>query len=188
VKPTIENESFLRRFHRLKTEARQPSPETEPSVAQVPVEATAQTDDSPPPPGDDDMPPVETLGFDSDFTGFLSPRVSEGLRKVALRKLFHAAELNVVDGLDEYAEDFTRFEALGDIVTSDMRHQIELAAKREAEQLKQRLLDGDGATEEPAIAATTETASEAQASDTPAEPDAVSPEYTAVRTTDPAEQ
>lgn len=86
---------------------------------------------------DEDMPPIESLTVDSDYADFLSPGVSEGLRKLALRKLFHGEAFNIRDGLDEYDDDFTQFEKLGDIVTSDMRHQIELEAQRKAEQLLQ---------------------------------------------------
>jgi hypothetical protein len=93
-----------------------------------------------PPLTDKDMPPIESLGEDDDFSGFLSPEISEKLRKVALRKLFHGAGFNVRDGLDDYDDDFTVFEPLGDIVTADMRHQQEMlerkaraAAEKEAE-------------------------------------------------------
>ena len=79
---------------------------------------------------DEDMPPIDSLDENSDYSGFLSPGVSEGLRRRALRKLFMSAVFNVRDGLDDYDEDFTNFEALGDIVTSDMRHQAEAEAER----------------------------------------------------------
>ena len=79
---------------------------------------------------DDDMPSLESLDENSDYSGFLSPGVSEGLRRRALRKLFMSAVFNVRDGLDDYDEDFTNFEALGDIVTSDMRHQAEAESER----------------------------------------------------------
>lgn len=79
---------------------------------------------------DEDMPPIGSLDENSDYSGFLSPGVSEGLRRRALRKLFLSAVFNVRDGLDDYDEDFTNFEALGDIVTSDMRHQAEAEAER----------------------------------------------------------
>ena len=85
------------------------------------------------PPTDADMPPVDSLTPDSDYTGFLSPGVSDALRKRALKKLFLSEVFNVRDGLDEYDDDFTQFEKLGDIVTADMRHQLEMQARREAE-------------------------------------------------------
>lgn len=84
---------------------------------------------------DDDMPDLKTMTADSDYTGFMSPGVSEKLRKLALRKLFHSEGFNIRDGLDEYDGDYTQFETLGNIITSDMRHEIELDAKRKAEQM-----------------------------------------------------
>lgn len=90
---------------------------------------------------DEDMPPIDSLGEDDDFSGFLSPEVSDKLRKVALRKLFHGAAFNVRDGLCEYDEDYTSFEPLGDIVTADMRHQQEMLERkaREAAEREQEL-------------------------------------------------
>ena len=79
---------------------------------------------------DADMPPIESLDEDSDYSGFLSPGVSEELRRRALRKLFFSAAFNVRDGLDDYDDDFTSFEALGDMVTADMKHQKEVEAER----------------------------------------------------------
>ena len=87
---------------------------------------------------DADMPSLDTLDESSDYSGFLSPGVSDRLRKRALRKLFATAVFNVRDGLDDYDEDFTWFEPLGDMVTSDMKHQAEVAERRrlEAEEAK----------------------------------------------------
>ena len=83
------------------------------------------------------MPDIEGLTADSDYTDFLSPGVSEALRKLALRKLFRSEVFNICDGLDDYDDDYTQFKILGSTVTSDMRHQIELKAQRMAEQLLQ---------------------------------------------------
>ena len=79
---------------------------------------------------DQDMPPLESLDENSDYSGFLSSGVSEALRRRALRKLFSSAVFNIPDGLDDYDDDFTSFAALGDIVTSDMKHQAEMEAER----------------------------------------------------------
>ena len=78
-----------------------------------------------------ELPPIESLDDDSDYSMFMSPEVDEGLKKIALRKLFKAPFFNVVDGLNDYDEDFTTFEALGDIVTSDMKFHEE---RKKAEQ------------------------------------------------------
>ncbi len=82
---------------------------------------------------DADMEPVEGLTENSDFSKFMSPGVSDELRNLALRKMFQAPFFNIRDGLDEYDEDYTSFEKLGDIVTADMRHQIDMEAKRKLE-------------------------------------------------------
>jgi hypothetical protein len=92
---------------------------------------------------DADMPDIETLNEDSDFSGFMSEGVSDELRNLALRKLFRAPVFNIRDGLDEYDEDYTYFEKLGDIVTCDMKHHIEMKEKklREAEALEAQALE-----------------------------------------------
>ena len=95
---------------------------------------------------DADMPDIATLGDDDDYSGFLSPGVSEALRNKALKRLFMSSQFNVLDGLNDYDEDFTDFEALGDIITSDMRHRMEMQvekAKLEAEQKANQLLQDE---------------------------------------------
>ena len=94
---------------------------------------------------DADMPPVESLHADSDFSGFLSPGVSEELRKLALRKMFALPSFQIRDGLDDYDDDFTVYEPLGDTVTNDpwthrqkrLADEKEAAEKAEAERLSQ---------------------------------------------------
>ena len=145
-------ESFLGRFHRRKTEARL-AESTPPEAIASDATLAVVTDAAPEPvseaePTDADMPPLESLSADSDYTGFLSPKVSESLRRAALRKLFHGSVFNVIDELDDYAEDFTTFEALGDIITADMRHQLEVEAKKQAEAVKQALLEDDHEADE----------------------------------------
>ena len=95
---------------------------------------------------DADMPAIDTLTENSDFSGFMSSGVSDELRNLALRKLFAAPDFNIRDGLDEYDEDYTYFEKLGDIVTADMKHRIEL---EEAE--KQEKLAAEESLEEPVV-------------------------------------
>ena len=84
---------------------------------------------------DADMPDVDSLDEASDFSPFMSPGVSDELRNLALRKLFQAPVFNICDGLDEYDDDFTTFEKLGDIVTADMKHQIEMQQQKLREKL-----------------------------------------------------
>ncbi len=74
---------------------------------------------------DADMPDIDTLDEQSDFSGFLSEKVSEHLRRKALQKLFHLPEFNIRDGLNEYDEDYSKFIPLGDTVTYQMKQFIE---------------------------------------------------------------
>ena len=93
---------------------------------------------------DADMPDIEELDEKSDYSGFLSPGVSDQLRKLALRKLFRSEKFNIRDGLDDYDDDFRNFAALGDIITCDMKHQQELAEQREQQrQAEEELAQSD---------------------------------------------
>ena len=126
-------EPFLARWSRRKCEAREQGEGAR--EAESPPASSAPEPPAEPVPRvltDADMPPLDSLRFDDDWSGFLSPGVSEQLRGEALRRLFSSPELNVTDGLDSYSGDYTAFEALGDTVTADMRHRIE------------RLLDATG--------------------------------------------
>jgi hypothetical protein len=96
---------------------------------------------------DEDMPALESLTQDSDYSIFLAPKVSEQLRTVALRKLFHMPCFNKICLCAEYAEDYTSYEPLGEIVTHDMRQAIEREAQRLAEAVRS---SGDGAKQAPA--------------------------------------
>ena len=87
---------------------------------------------------DADMPDIEALDEESSYADFLSSGVSEALRRKALRKLFHAATFNTCDGLDDYAEDYTTFEKLGDVLTADMRHRMEMEEARKQAESPQR--------------------------------------------------
>ncbi|MCP4407531.1 MAG: DUF3306 domain-containing protein [Gammaproteobacteria bacterium] len=133
------DEGVLSRWSRLKSQAER--------TAEVPISQGADTDRTvpnhfkEPVPGehktDADMPPIDSLGEHSDYSGFFSPKVSEELRRLALRKLFHTAKFNITDGLDDYDEDFRSFEALGDLVTADMRYHLERTAEQVEENAKQ---------------------------------------------------
>jgi len=166
-------ESVLKRWSRRKHQANRRPPATpdnaeEPASAEAPAEpsdtADAPTADSPAPepdvPGEADLPDPASLDSDSDFTAYLSRRVSHSVRRAALRRLFSAPEFNVRDGLDDYDEDYTQFQALGNTVTAHMRHQAERLRDREHQRTE---------AEEGTEAGTSDTA-EAPAPDNTSEP------------------
>ncbi len=129
---TEEREAFLRRWARRKAAANAEAVQTaEPDAqARQPASPPPSTEPAPPPKTDADMPPLESINENSDVSDFFSSGVSDHLRQTALRRLFHLPKFNVVDGLDDYADDFTSFAALGDIITADMRHRLEMEKER----------------------------------------------------------
>ena len=77
-----------------------------------------------------ELPPIESLGEDSDYSAFLAADVPADLQRKALRKLFQSPKFNVRDGLDDYDLDFSSPEPLGDIVTAEMRHRLRAELER----------------------------------------------------------
>ena len=128
------DENFLSRWSRRKQEVKS-GELSEPEQSLQTADELPDAQEEAPPLTDEDMPPIESLTEDSDYSGFMSPGVSEELRQTALRKLFSSAAFNVVDGLDDYDEDFTSFAKLGEIVTADMRFQMEQEARKKMEEL-----------------------------------------------------
>ncbi len=163
------DESALERWSRRKEMARQGTPLPDPDEAAGDLEAGVEKRDpvAVSEPGDradaEDvmagppaLPPLESLGEDSDYSAFMASEVSPDLRRQALRKLFHSAKFNVRDGLDDYDLDYTNPEPLGNIVTAEMRRRI----LREIERLAET--EDEAAEETVAIAAG---AAEAEAPD-----------------------
>ena len=123
-----ESRSFYARWSRRKMESK-----TDLDIVEESVSSEQNADEEPAVPAltDADMPALETLHDDSDYSGFLSPKVSDKLREIALRKLFHSKAFNIVDGLDDYDDDFITALPLGDNVTAEKRHQAEVKLQKE---------------------------------------------------------
>jgi len=81
-----KKEAFLARWSRLKQE--QP-PEKAPETPKP------------------DLPPVDKLTPESDFKGFMHPKVEDALRRVALKKLFSDPHFNIPDPYEAYSGDWT---------------------------------------------------------------------------------
>lgn len=124
-------EPFFKRWARRKAEARAPGEAAPPPVAtkpEVPAEQEAAAASEPV-----ELPPLESLGEDSDYSAFLAPGVDPALRRQALRQLFRAPKYQVIDSLDPFRADFSNYTGLGDIVTADMRYHAERLLKKELE-------------------------------------------------------
>jgi len=66
------------------------------------------------------LPPVESLGVDSDFTGFFKPKVDEGLKRQALKRLLRDPRFNVMDGLDTYIDDYSQPDPIAPEIVREM--------------------------------------------------------------------
>lgn len=139
------DEPFLERWSRRKANVKagvdvEADPPAGDVAAQAPVpEEPAQA------PVAVELPDLDSLDGDSDYSAFMSPGVDADLRRKALRKLFSSPKFNVCDGLDDYCDDYTKFEGLGDIVTADMKYHIERIARAAAKALEEAG-QGDEAT------------------------------------------
>ncbi|MEJ2515627.1 MAG: DUF3306 domain-containing protein [Gammaproteobacteria bacterium] len=131
-----EREPFLSRWSRLKQASKEDAPPTdadqaEPVTETAPAGETDRQAEPDEPPGDEEMPPLESLGPDSDYSPFMSPRVSAELRRKALRQMFRSPKFNITDGLEVYAEDYTKFAPLGNVMTADLKFRLERKMKEQ---------------------------------------------------------
>jgi Protein of unknown function (DUF3306) len=82
-----KSEAFLHRWSRRKHEEKN---------------APALKEETPAP----TLPPVDKLTPESDFTGFMHPKVEDALRRVALKKLFNDPHFNIPDPFEPYSGDW----------------------------------------------------------------------------------
>ena len=151
---TADEDGFLSRWSQRKALAREgvesppdnvpvSDPVDDAPATELDEEASAAADDAPP-----ELPPLESLGEDSDYSAFLNSKVSKDVQRQALRKLFHSPKFNVRDGLDDYDLDFSNPEPLGNVITAEMRHRIRV----ELERLVENKAESDTPEEAPVLA------------------------------------
>lgn len=130
------SDSALHRWSNRKTQLKEEKPQTEAESEKVnenqesPSENALREEKK-----EIELPPIESLDENSDYSVFMSPEVDTAVQKLAMRKLFRLPQFGVLDGLNDYDEDFTTFAGLGDIVTSDMKYHEE---RKKAEALKKQ--------------------------------------------------
>lgn len=94
-----EKETFAGRWSRLKQESREekslPEPEKPLPEQQAALEKPVE------------LPPVDQLTPDADFSLFMNPKVQDGLRRAALKKLFADPHFNIPDPFEAYSGDWT---------------------------------------------------------------------------------
>lgn len=116
-----EKEKFLSRWSRLKRAVANDASAAAPSPVVAPGTAA-------------ELPPLDTLDFSSDFTGFLQPQVEESMKRAALKKLFHSGQFNTMDGLDVYIDDYNKFEPIPEEMLRQMEQARGLLFPREEEE------------------------------------------------------
>ena len=90
-------EDFLRRWSRRKHEHAADAEKPKPAENKEDVAAKPSAP----------LPSVEKLTRDSDFTGFMQPKVEDALRRAALKKLFNDPHFNIPDPFEPYSGDWT---------------------------------------------------------------------------------
>lgn len=104
-----DDEGFLARWSRRKTESRKAPDELAPApVPPAPADPAATPVASAATPMPPELPPLESLTPQSDFSTFMRPEVDASLKGEALKKLFSDPALYPMDGLDIYIGDYTQ--------------------------------------------------------------------------------
>ena len=122
---TDDNETFLRRWSRLKHEEKAKPPLAE--------EKPAPT-----------LPPVDKLTPESDFAPFMHPKVEDALRRVALKKLFRDPRFNVADPFEAYSGDWTGGEPIPQEMLATLNQaQQHLFSDKQQEEPKEEVASGE---------------------------------------------
>ena len=120
-----DKENPLARWSRLKRDSAR--------TAEAPKPAP-RAPEAPPP----ELPPLDRLNPDSDFSAFMDRRVDDGLRRLALKKLFGDPRLNLADGLDVFSEDYSKLEDLPQELVAKLEHMRRTLRRPEPETEKER--------------------------------------------------
>jgi hypothetical protein len=123
-----EKEPFLARWSRLKHEEPQPVEKKE--------EAPAKP-----------LPPVDELTPESDFSGFMNPKVEDALRRVALKKLFSDPHFNLPDPYEAYSGDWTGGEPISEemLATLNQARRLLFSEKEETQPKSEEIASDDKA-------------------------------------------
>ena len=122
-----EKEAFLSRWSRMKRE--QPVEERK-AEAETPAPA---------------LPPMDKVTPESDFSGFMHPKVKDELRRLALKKLFTDPHFNVPDPFEPFSGDWT-----GEVLAPDVLAQLNQARTLLFDERdKQKAEDNEKPVEEP---------------------------------------
>jgi len=118
-----EKEAFLSRWSRLK---QQPPVEKQAEVAAAPAPVAP-------------LPSVDQLTPESDFSGFMNPKVEDALRRLALKKLFSDPHFNIPDPYEAYSGDWTGGEPIPEAMLVSLEQMKALLRTPPAESPKKEI-------------------------------------------------
>lgn len=116
-----DKEAFLSRWSRRKREQEERKPEP----------PARKADEAPPA-----LPPVDTLTPESDFAPFMQPKVTDALRRVALKKLFLDPHFKVPDPYEPFSGDWTVGEPISEELLKTLNQARTLLFRGEEEAAK----------------------------------------------------
>jgi hypothetical protein len=93
------------------------------------------------------LPPVEKLTPESDFSGFMHPKVEDTLRRVALKKLFTDPHFNTPDPFEPYSIDLTVSETIPEEMLASLE-QVKTMLRKPPEERTVEQEQGKAAEEE----------------------------------------
>lgn len=113
-----KTEAFLSRWSRLKREAESAPPAADAPVAPAPL-STPQSEPVEPAP----LPPIESISVETDVTPYLRAEVDEGLKRMALKKLFQDSHFHFanMDKLDIYIDDYSIADPLPESMLKELK-------------------------------------------------------------------
>lgn len=115
-----DKEAFLARWSRLKQEPPREAPSPEKNEA-LPAAA---------------LPPTDSLTPASDFAPFMQPKVTDALRRIALKKLFADPHFNVPDLNEAFSGDWTGGEPISEELLKTLNQARTVLFREEEEQKK----------------------------------------------------
>lgn len=115
-----EKEPFLSRWSRRKLAAKEAPP------ADTATPAVTSPDAAPPAPvAEPSAAEVQQPGT-PEYREYFDPKVDEGVRRSALKKLFSEPQFNVMDGLDTYIDDYSKPDPIPEAMLRQMNQAKDL--------------------------------------------------------------
>lgn len=130
-------DDFFSRWSKSKPAAGNSSQQSTPPAGEELNRPSVPAESAPPPTLED----VAKLTHESDFSRFVGRDVDDAVKRSAMKKLFSNPHFNVMDGLDIYIDDYTKFTPLTPTMLASLKHAKDLLNPPGAQ--KQDLLSRD---------------------------------------------